>query len=322
MSTMNDANRTGYIGAGSANSGGLGRLFGSVGAKIYGIIALCFLTFIGIDAYQMNSAKHGLEEQRRAEIKHLAEVARSAIQVEYAASQAGTITAEEAKARALAKIAGLRYGDDGYFWINDFQSRMVINPAKPELNGKDLHDLRDSTGKAIFVEATRIAAHEGQGFIDYQWPRLGQSRPVPKISYVAAFEPWGWVIGSGAYLDDIHAQIWAEIEQDLWILLAGIAVCGAISFLIARALSRAARSIAGAAGELALGNFAVEVHGAERADEIGTIARTMQRLTANLRSMAEAASTIAKGDLNVEVKPLSDKDTVGLAMQRMTGQSA
>ena len=293
------------------------RFLRSVGAKIYAIIALCFITFIAIDAYQMWSAKLNLESQRRSEIKHLTEVARAYVQDIYADSQAGKIGVEEAKARAARRVGGLRYGDNDYFWINDFHARMVMHPLKPELNGQDLASFKDPNGKAIFAEATGVATRDGQGYIDYEWPRPGQARPVPKISYVAAFEPWGWVIGSGAYIDDIHAQIWAQVKQDLKILLLGLIACGAISFLIARALSKALRSIAAAAGELAQGNFGVDVPGVDRADEIGKVSRAMQRMTGNLRATAKVADAIAEGNLTVEAKPLSDKDTLGLALKRM-----
>ena len=202
----------------------------SVGAKIYAIIALCFLTFVGVDAYQMWSAKLGLESQRRTEIKHLTEVARAAVQEEYAASQAGSISVEEARERAAARIAGLRYGEDGYFWIAD-HSKLVMLPPRPDLNGRDLGAIKDPHGKEILVEANKVASRDGQGYIDYEWPRPGQSRPVPKITYVVAFEPWGWAIGSGAYIDDIHAQIWAQVKQDLTILLLGLIACGAIQQL-------------------------------------------------------------------------------------------
>jgi methyl-accepting chemotaxis protein len=293
------------------------RFLRSVGAKIYAIIALCFITFIAIDTYQMWSAKVSLESQRRSEIKHLTEVAHAAVQEEYAASQAGTISAEEAKARAAARVSGLRYGDNDYFWINDFHPRMVMHPIKPELNGQDLTNFKDPNGKAIFVEFTGVASRQGQGFVEYEWPRPGQSQPVPKISYVAAFQPWGWVIGSGAYLDDIHAQVWAQARQGLWVLLLGLIVCGAVSFIIVRNLSRAVMSIASVIGELARGNFGMEIPGGGRADEIGKMSRAVQRMTANLRVTANAASTIAQGDLSTDVKPLCDKDVLGIAMRGM-----
>jgi methyl-accepting chemotaxis protein len=289
----------------------------SVGTKIYAIIALCFFTFIVIDAYQIWSAKASLESQRWAEIKHLTEVARSAVQAEYAASQAGTITAEEAKTRAAARVAGLRYGDGGYFWINDFQARMLMHPVKPELNGQDMRDYKDPNGKAFLAEATRIAERDGQGYVDYEWPRPGQSQPVPKISYVTAFGPWGWVIGSGIYIDDISAQIWAQAERNVLILLIGLLACGAISLSIVRDLLKALLSITAVMGEMARGNFAVEVAGGSRTDEIGDMARSAHSMAANLNGVAKVADTIAAGDLTVQVQPLSEKDTLGLAMRRM-----
>jgi methyl-accepting chemotaxis protein len=211
----------------------------------------------------------------------------------------------------------LRYGDNDYFWINDFHSRMVMHPLKPELNGQDLANFKDPNGKPIFLEFTKVASRDGQGYVEYEWQRPGGSQPVPKISFVAAFEPWSWVIGSGAYLDDIHAQIWAQARESVWTLLLGLIVCGGISILIARNLSRAINSLAAVFGELSRGNFAAEVPGGDRADEIGKMSRAVQRMSANLCATANVAGTIAQGDLSADVKPLSDKDSLGIAMRGM-----
>ncbi len=112
----------------------------SVGAKIYAIIALCFLTFVGVDAYQMWSAKLGLESQRRTEIKHLTEVARAAVQEEYAASQAGSISVEEARERAAARIAGLRCANSRIptarrSWLRPTRSPRATGKATSIMNG-------------------------------------------------------------------------------------------------------------------------------------------------------------------------------------------
>ncbi len=279
------------------------RLSRSIGAKIYAIIALCFLTLIGIAAYQTWSAKTGLESQRRAELKHVVEVAQSVIQEEYAASQAGTISAEEAKARAAARVAGLRYGDNDYFWINDIHARMVMHPLKPELNGQELRDFKDPNGKAIFVEAAGIASREGQGYIEYEWQRPGQSRPVPKISYVAAFAPWEWVVGSGVYIDDIHAQIWAQVKQNVWILILGLAICGAISFLTARAMSRSLTRAVAMANAIAGGDLTQEVD-VRSNDEIGDLANALNRMVLKLREVVAEASA-ASGHVSSSSRELS-----------------
>ena len=254
----------------------------SVGARIYGIIALSFLAFIAISAYQLWGLKTGLEEQRRFELKHLVEVAQAVVQEEYAASQAGTIAADEAKKRAATRLSGLRYGQNDYYWINDMHPRMVMHPLKPELNGRDVRDMKDPNGKPLFIEFTDTVAKSGQGYVAYEWPKPGAVKPVPKMSYVAGFQPWGWVIGSGVYIDDISAQLWAQAWRQILILLAALILCGAISLMVARNLSQALRSMTSAMRQLAGGNRDVVIPGIGRRDEVGEMADTLQVFKTNL----------------------------------------
>jgi methyl-accepting chemotaxis protein len=83
---------------------------------------------------------------------------------------------------------------------------MIMHPMSPALDGKDLSGYKDPDGKQIFNEFVRIAKQQGSGFFSYRWPMPGASAPVDKISYVQIFKPWNWVVGSGVYLDDIHAE--------------------------------------------------------------------------------------------------------------------
>ncbi len=107
------------------------------------------------------------------------------------------------KAMAAKIIEKMRWGRDqkGYFWIQDTQGLMIMHPIKPSLNGKQLLDLKDPDGKLFFKEMDEKAQHQGQGFVDYKWPKPGFDEPVDKISYIKLFEPWGWIIGSGEYLE-------------------------------------------------------------------------------------------------------------------------
>ena len=109
----------------------------------------------------------------------------------------------ERQKRALEIIKPMRYGDDGkdYFWINDLNCVMVMHPYKPALNGKDMSDFADPNGKKFFVEMADTCKKHGKGFITYYWPKPGADKPVPKISYVKLYEPWGWIVGTGVYLD-------------------------------------------------------------------------------------------------------------------------
>jgi methyl-accepting chemotaxis protein len=109
----------------------------------------------------------------------------------------------------------MRYGDqkDGYFWINDLNRVIVLHPIKPQLNGKDLSDFKDPRGKYIFREFVDICKRKTKGFSCYHWPYPGREEPVPKISYVYLYEPWGWVIGTGVYLDHNNPNLIKRAEN-------------------------------------------------------------------------------------------------------------
>ena len=127
---------------------------------------------------------------------------------------------ETAEARfkedAKKAIAQLRYGPKGldYFWINDMAPTMIMHPIKPELDGKDLSGFTDPNGKRLFMAFVDVARADGEGFVDYMWPMPGSDQPVPKLSYVKQFAPWGWIVGTGVYLDDVEAAIQTK-EKDI-----------------------------------------------------------------------------------------------------------
>ncbi len=163
-----------------------------------GLIALAWLLLsLEFDALKM---------RRQQELKGLIETAVSLVNDQYAQSKSGAISETEAKSRAAAEIGKLRYQGDNYFWINDLHPTMVMHPTRPDLNGKDLTAIKDPNGFALFVAFAKIAQGQGGGFVDYMWPKPGFDKPVQKTSYVTLFSPWGWVIGTGVYNDDIVAE--------------------------------------------------------------------------------------------------------------------
>ncbi len=108
---------------------------------------------------------------------------------------------------AKKEIGDLRYGseDKDYFWINDMHPKMIMHPIKPALDGQDLSDFKDPDGKYLFNEFVKTCRENGEGFVDYMWPKPGHDKPVSKLSYVKLFKPWNWIVGTGVYLDDIKA---------------------------------------------------------------------------------------------------------------------
>lgn len=247
----------------------------SIGFRIYGIIGLSFCGLIGLAAMQTSNLADSLKNQRQDELSHLVQIAMSIVREEYDASARENSTDKLAQAKAADRISKLRYGKGDYFWINDLVPRMIMHPISPNLNNQDLTDIKDPTGKRLFVEFANVVKSQGSGFVEYQWPKPGKDAPQPKLSYVAGFEPWGWVIGTGVYIDDLQAQLWESASK---VAIAGIIVVGLlgiVTLIIARNMSSALVRMTLSFTELGKGNFNVELPGLDRSDELGDMARSI-----------------------------------------------
>lgn len=194
------------------------------------------------------------------------------------AVQAGTITQEAAQAEVIALIGDLRYAGNEYLWINDMKAAIVAHPIKPDLVGKDMSQVTDANGKKLFSEFARVAATDGAGYVDYLWPKPGHDDPVGKISYVQAFKPWGWVVGSGVYTDDVDAAFKAEATDLVGLALIVVIITGGVSLVFARATSGPLVRMAHGMRNLAEGETDIEITGQERTDEVGDMARALEVL--------------------------------------------
>ncbi|MCF8168497.1 MAG: cache domain-containing protein [Rhodoferax sp.] len=146
-------------------------------------------------------------EERQNGVRQTVEAAHSVLLHYQKLATDGKISEAEAKQRAMSEIKELRYSAVEYFWINDMHPKMVMHPIKPELDGRDLSDFKDAQGKLLYNEFVAIVKASGAGFVPYMWPKPGSVSSVPKISYVKGFSPWGWIIGSGVYVDTVDAAV-------------------------------------------------------------------------------------------------------------------
>ncbi|MCU0235588.1 MAG: DUF294 nucleotidyltransferase-like domain-containing protein [Acidobacteria bacterium] len=145
---------------------------------------------------------------------------------------AGELSEAAAKAAAILQIGNIRYGagNKDYCWITDMRPRMIRHPYRPDLNGTDLGGFRDPQGKPLFVEMVRVVERSGSGYVDYMWQWMDDpGRIVPKISYVRGFAPWGWIIGTGIYIEDIRQEI-AGIKKRLLLVL--LLISGVMALLL------------------------------------------------------------------------------------------
>jgi PAS domain S-box-containing protein len=176
-----------------------------------------------------------LMDRKREMIRELTESAWSTVNYYYGLAQKGAITEDEARRRSIDHLRHLRFGPQGkdYFWINDMHPHLIMHPYRPDLEGQDTTDYTDPSGKHLFVAFVNTVRKKGAGYVDYLWQwQDNPKKIVEKISYVKEFRPWGWVIGTGVYVEDVRHQIFV-ITQRLTVICIGITlVMMALSFYI------------------------------------------------------------------------------------------
>ena len=154
--------------------------------------------------------KESLLERKKETIQELTTTTWDILHYYSQKEASGELSQKESQALAINQIKNLRYGpeDKDYFWINDMQPRMVMHPYLSQLDGEILTDYADPEGKHLFIAFVDTVKKYGEGFVPYMWQwKDDPSRVVNKLSFVKGFEPWGWIIGTGMYLDDVDREI-------------------------------------------------------------------------------------------------------------------
>ncbi len=214
--------------------------------RILGLGVLIVMCFAVAGFWIVPKTKKSMYDAKYLKTRHLVETAWSVLNHYAGQAQNGVIPVQAAQFQALAAIKGLRYeqvqntdpGKQDYFWINDMHPKMIMHPMKPKLDGQDISGLKDPNGKFLFKEMIKVCRQSGAGFVDYYWPKPGADRPVPKISYVKLLPQWGWIVGSGIYVDDVDAEI-SRLIYTLGIFGAVVACLGLVlSYLMARSIAR------------------------------------------------------------------------------------
>jgi methyl-accepting chemotaxis protein len=311
LSSMGIAKRLGFI----------------VGSALFGIVVLAVAFMI--------SERQLMQDARLHSMRQPVEVAHGLVAHFHDQANKGLLTEDEAKQRAMAAVKALRYSGTEYFWINDMQQKMVMHSVKPELDGQDLTDNKDPSGKRVFVEFVNAVKANGSGFVFYQWPKPGSEQPVPKASFVKGFAPWGWVIGSGVYLDTIDSTITTRIVAlsagSLLLALVLLAIGIATSRSMLRQLGGEPAYATDIAQKIAAGNLSIDI-ALRRGDKrslLLAIASMRQGLSDIVRrvrggseSVAVASAQIAQGNNDLSQRTEQQAATIEETASSMEQLSA
>ncbi len=256
-------------------------------AKILLILGIFVASLISVSVLILRDARQEYTDAHTQELQRLVETVASHVAIYAQEAADGKVTLEQAQHEALEELGKMRYGHNEYFWVNDMTPRMLLHPFKPELNGQDMSAIKDPDGKALFVEMVNVVKRDGQGMVGYMWPKPGAEKPQPKISYVYGFKPWGWVIGSGVYVDDIDAEVrakaWKLAKISGFILL----LLFAVTLPMTLRLTRAIRGITTAMKTIADGNLTAPIPYTDRNDEVGDMAAALKVFKDNAEIVQE-----------------------------------
>jgi len=232
------------------------------------------------------------------------------------------ITKAQAETLAAGVIRNAKYGDSGYFWADTLDGVNVVLLGNKDVEGKSRIDLEDKFGKKIVKDFIEMAKKDGEGYSDYYFPRPGEDEALPKRGYIKLYEPFGWVIGTGNYVDDIDAFIAdeetvvrSEINKVVTILGGSILlvlIFGTVgAFVMSNSISKPILALAELVDKTAKLNIKDD-HGYDYLvnykDERGIIAKSIANLRIVLRDLIKEMHvdsdrlTASYNELNVIVK--------------------
>ncbi len=291
-------------------------------------ILLMVLTIITIFCIALFSLYQGVKKEsfkeRQLKVQHQTETAWTVLDYYAGLEKSGQLNRNDAQKQAKEAVKKLRYGDSGYFWINDMQPRMIMHPIKPALDGKDLSASQDPDGKRLFVEFANVCRKQGSGFVNYLWPKPGFNDPVEKISYVKRLAAWDWVIGTGLYVDDVEAALSSIRAKILTVILVVIVITLLLTWLVNRSIITPLTEIKLALNRLAEGKTTIEIDsgrpGEAPLNHMQELGATLKILAAKMRRRAQIVRQIANGDLTIEIPVASNDDELGIAITQIHSQ--
>jgi methyl-accepting chemotaxis protein len=219
-----------------------------LGKKLSLLFAVIFVSMLlPIFLWVVPRVSGKLLDEKKAGLQSVVDSAVGILARQDAMVKKGKRSLPEAQEAALDTLRNLRFGPDAkdYLWINDTRPYMIMHPYVTKLEGTDLSDYKDPTGKRLFVAMVdETRAKGGAGFVDYMWQwKDDKNRIVPKVSYVRAFPEWGWIVGSGLYIEDVKAETRALMWGIVYIAGGVAVVLGFLGPFVVYRLSRRLDSV-------------------------------------------------------------------------------
>jgi methyl-accepting chemotaxis protein len=266
--------------------------------KLWLPLILSLLCLAGISIYNAYQTREIRLDERKADLVHASEIALSVIKAFGDQVAAGSMPAAEAQKHAMDSIRNIRYGEDSYFTIINSQT-VLMHPIHPEMDGKDIGDYRDPNGVYLLKDEVAVIKRDGKGFSAFSFARPGHTGVYPKISYNVTYQPWGWILNTGVYVDDLDAAFRATLYQSLGILVIVAGALSAVVVLLNRGILRSLGGEPSYAAEIAsqIANndltAVVKTAADDRSSLLFSMKRMQEQLVQTIGTIKVSADSIA-----------------------------
>jgi len=247
--------------------------------KISVPIAVILLFTAVICVVSLNSLYSAMFNERLSKIEEISNTAVAVASYYQGLEQSGAMTQEEAQTAAKAAIGAMKYEGGNYVFVNTYDGVTLVHP-KESLIGNNMLGFTDQNGVKLFVELIE-QAKAGGGPVAYYWPRANSEEAIQKYSWGAGFAPWGWMIGTGVYVDDLHSSYWSAATTIIALAIVAALIAISIAIFAVKNTVRPLRALTDNMSTLADGNTNIVIEGADRGDEIGQMAIAMEVFVRN-----------------------------------------
>ena len=253
---------------------------GSIARRLYGLLCLFALGFIGIVGYQLLTLRSNLEDFKKTEIQSVVMAGANLAQSYYERALKGEMTMEQAQTQAKEALRQMRYQESGYLFIDSFDYVNIMHSEKPKKEGTDRSKEVDGNGKLYLKEMIDNAKANGSAYESYLWTST-TNEMFDKVTYAQAFKPFGWVIASGVLLTDVQAIFFKSALTSGLIAAAIILAMMALGAVIVRGITKPLGRLGANMADLAEGKYDIDIKGHERTDEIGTMVKAVEVFRGN-----------------------------------------
>lgn len=283
--------------------------------------SVSYLNLEKIETEALDAIQVSLQESYDEQIKYQVENVLTLCEAIYQKYESGEYTLEQAKKLAADQIRELRYGEDGYFWIDTFEGKNVVLLGS-DTEGTERMDAKDANGYAFVKAIINAGRQTDGGYVDYVFPKEGETQSSPKRAYSRAFEPFEWVIGTGNYTDYIESELAAEevlfsknvniVKSELVVLILLLqTMLVVILVMIIRSITRPLEKSLIHIKSMGQGDFSQPFEKAllVRRDDFGQLANSLEKMRLEMSSLigevkvqaSEIGTMVEEIDENIQV---------------------